>query len=64
MVEQYGCVSKAGVKSMWVKLSAMDSATFGLFGGLVTDIYMPLLMPPGRQLLTQCGLVCRYSFFS
>ena len=55
---------KLGVKSMWVKSSAMDAATFGLFGGLVTDIYTPLLMPPGRQHLSQCGLVCRYSFFS
>ena len=37
VVEQYGCVSKAEVKSMWVRSSAMIDATFDLLGIHVTN---------------------------
>lgn len=37
VVKQCGCVSKADVKSMWVKLSAMIDATFDLLGIHVTN---------------------------
>ena len=32
VVEQYGCVSKAEVKSTWVRVSAMIDPTFALLG--------------------------------
>ena len=37
VVEQCGCVSKAEVKSMWVRSSAMIDATFALLGIHVTN---------------------------
>ena len=37
VVEQCGCVSKAEVKSMWVRSSAMIDATFDLLGIHVTN---------------------------
>ena len=37
VVEQYGCVSKAEVKSMWVRSSAMIDTTFDLLGIHVTN---------------------------